>query len=157
MKKLSLFIIFPILLICSCASPGNHNANKTEAKSGDTAVSDKNTFAVTEPQIVFSWPDSISMLKMKANDSDSFYIAADDNGFYNSLTMALADSLEIKTSSTSITKLDFITSAKKHFIINRSSKDELQWGIFLFNGIDSPTVANGMELDDKYLKNFFKK
>lgn len=109
-----------------------------------------------EPSIIFTNPSDIEANKMMAKDSDAFNTIVDDNAFYNSQIMELADSLAIKTNSTSFAVLDFKTTNNRHFIINRLKLKDMEFSNYLFNGVDTPQIVN-MECDRAFLKKYFNK
>lgn len=150
-----LFISFLFaVIIAACSSPVEKRANASAAPEpkmyGDT-------LKVFGPTLLFMWPDSLQAEKMKAKDSDAFYTAADDYSFYNSQLNDLADSMEIKSFNTSAKFLDFIIKGDKHLVINRSGSEDLWWGLYLYNGADTPRLQSSVDIDAKYLGNYFKR
>lgn len=157
--KIIFLLLFGVILITSCSSPSAKqedvkNDTIINAESNSKIVAD--TFFVTTPSIIFMWPDSIQTEKMKSKDSDAFYTAADDYSFYNSELMNLADSMGIKNFSTSAGYIDFNFTNNKHLIINRTKSEDLWWGLYLFNGIDAPELKSTVDIDDKFIKKYFK-
>ncbi|MGZ4034794.1 MAG: hypothetical protein ACXVP4_08025 [Bacteroidia bacterium] len=163
--KLLLFFSGIILFIySSCSSPNKEKdqaavSDSLKLKSTTSAPLDSQTLEVDKPAIVFLWPDDNEMEKLKAKDSDAFYTTVDDYTFYSSQTMELADSLTIKSFSTNKKNIDFKTADNKHFVIDRSKlkEDDAAWGIYLFNGVDTPKISGDIELNKAFLKTFFKK
>jgi hypothetical protein len=154
MKKYFAFFFLPIF-ICCCSSPVSEN--HTSVQPIDTIVNPaKGLFTINEPEILFLWPDSLSMEKMKSEDSDAFYTGADDYSFYTSQTMDLADSLDIKTETTNKPMLDFVASNNKHYLVNRPASGDKEWGAYLFNGKDAPKFEVSIDMGKDSLLNFFK-
>jgi hypothetical protein len=146
-------------MFSGCSSP----SAKQEETKNDTIIKEENisktgtdTFFVNTPSIIFMWPDSIQTEKLKSKDSDAFYTAADDYSFYNSELMNVADSLGIKNFSTSARYIDFNFTNNKHLIINRTKSEDLWWGLYLFNGIDAPELKSTVDIDNKFIKKYFK-
>jgi hypothetical protein len=148
------FFIFFLIFLSACSSQPEHEQAETENASGPA---DPLVLSVQGPQVLFLWPDSAAMEKMKAQDSESFYIGADDYSFYTSEVMQLADSLKIKNTVTHLPIIDFVTADQKHIRIDRRNDDSKQWGIYFFNGKDAPEMKDVVMLSADTLLNYFKK
>lgn len=154
--KQNLFAAFLlILIISSCSSPAPEKRANASAMPDPKVSGD--TLKLFGPALLFMWPDSLQTEKMKAKDSDAFYATADDYSFYNSQLNDLADSLEIKNFNTSAKFLDFVLSGGRHLVIDRAGNEDLWWGLYLYNGADTPRLQSSVDIDAKYLQNFFKR
>ena len=155
--KISFFAFFfgIVLFLSACTSTNKEQAHIVASDSSDVS----NVLKVDQPAIVVLLPDSIQIEKLKAKDSDAFYAGADDYSFYTSKVMDLADSMKIANFSTDKSKIDFKTTDNKHFLIDRSvlNVEDASWGIYLFNGADTPKINASIDLDRAYLTKYFKK
>jgi hypothetical protein len=163
MKQIFPLLLFFILLLAASCGNSKPDENKHILTSeNDTAgiadsYSGKNdTLHISEPLIVMTWPDSLMMEQLKSKDSDAFYITADDYSYYNSELMQLADSLGIRNISTSLKYLQFALPGGKHWMLDRSP-EESWWGVYVYNGSDTPSVYSAIDDNRTYLKNYFKK
>jgi hypothetical protein len=153
----SLFILFFLLLVAaSCSSPSAENRKTKLATVSAEPRTSGDTLKLSAPVLLFMWPDSLQAEKMKSEDSDAFYTVADDYSFYNSQLMDLADSLKIKNYSTSAKYLEFTLANDRQLLINRSASEDLWWGLYLYNGVDTPQLQSTVDIDAKYLRNFFR-
>jgi hypothetical protein len=163
-----LCLLFCIALLYSCSSSADKKINASiidsvAVKKNDSLPlnapkqQDDTTFKMNEPGIIFLWPDDTQIEKLKSKDSDAFYTGADDYSFYNSQIMELADSLHIKTASTSSQVLEFITNKNIHIKIVKSNLEDSWWGTYLFNGVDTPKLQGTIEIDKQFLQKFFNK
>lgn len=164
--KIKLHLFFSAIALCiysACSSPGkeqDHTVASDSIKSKPLPPDPNNpVLQVDKPCIVFLWPDSIEMDKMKTKDSDAFYTEVDDYTFYTSQIMTLADSLDIANFSTDKNSIDFKTKDNKHIIIDRSKlkEEDRSWGAYIFNGVDTPQVNSSIDMDKTFLKKFFNK
>jgi hypothetical protein len=160
--KVKILFFFGIILFLhsSCSSSYKEQTNIIASDSAKILAEGYNNKGWYEgPCIVVLWPDSIQIEKLKAKDSDAFYAGADDYSFYTSKIMELADSLNIKSYSTNKNDIDFETTDKKLIAIDRSKlkEEDASWGIYLFNGVDTPKINSSIDLDKAFLKKFFKK
>lgn len=114
------------------------------------------TFTVNTAQIVFVSPTDKNVADMMAQDSEAFYTVADDDAFYNSQLVENADSLKIASFATNAAVLDFQLPGGRHCIVDRSKLADMEFVTFLFNGADTPHIAD-IDIDKAYLKAYFKK
>jgi hypothetical protein len=161
--KIKYFLFFlgiNLFLYTSCSSPSTEKNNPVLSDSVKIISEDPHKKSeYTEPCIVFLWPDSLAMAKLKAKDSDAFYTEADDYSFYSSQEMDLADSLKITYFSTDKKDLHFKTSDGKNILLDLSKikEEDAAWGTYLFNGVDTPKLASITDLNRASLEQFFKK
>jgi hypothetical protein len=152
--KYILAFTFILLFVFSC----NRSPVEThEEKPVTVNSSPGDTLKMDGAGLLFMCPDSLQAEQMKSKDSDAFYTIADDISFYNSQLMDLADSMKIKSYSTSERFLDFSLRNNKHLIVDRSSSEELWWGLYLYNELDTPRLENTVDIDATYLHNYFNK
>ncbi len=161
MKQLLFFSFTCLLFLSACNS---HNGTPAVIASDSIKLADtskatavkRDTLKINEPAIIFTNPSDEEINAMIAKDSDAFYTAADDNAFYNSQLMELADSLAIKTMDTNNPVLDFKMNSNKHFIIDLSKSKERGFPNYLFNGIDTPQIVD-IDPEKNFLKKYFNK
>lgn len=153
-----LSIVFLIAALASaCTSPSPSAERKTIAPSMRIPTETHgDTLQINSKLLLFMWPDSLQAEQMKLKDSDAFYTAADDYSFYNSQLMDIADSLGIKNVSTSAKYLSFPLFDNTYYIVNRAADEKFWWGLFLYNGKDTPQLQSTVDIDSKFLHNFFK-
>ena len=161
MKTNTLFLFLGItLLFVSCGSNSeNKSDNTTVTDSSKVEQKDKSAFSVDQPCLVFIIPDSLELWQMKQDDSTSFYAAMDDYSYYLSQAEMISDSLKIKSVSTTKKLLDFKTIKNEHILVNLLDlkAEDPAWGIYLYNGVDSPILKSSIDIDRKLLENYFKK
>ncbi|MCW3070814.1 MAG: hypothetical protein JWO44_704 [Bacteroidetes bacterium] len=155
-RTLSILFLLSVLA-AACSSPSVEEKKTKLASVSIDPQTSGDTLKLYGPAVLFMWPDSLQAEQMKSEDSDAFYTIADDYSFYNSQLMDLADSLKIKNYSTSSKYLDFSLANDKHLLVNRSASEELWWALYLYNGADTPQLQSTVDIDAKYLTNFFRK
>jgi|GEM_PF-6981177 len=156
MNRSAAILFLLAALASACSSPSVEDKAKLSAVTVDPETSG-DTLKLYGPALLFMWPDSLQAEQMKSKDSDAFYTAADDYSFYNSQLMDIADSLKIKNYSTSAKYLDFSLANDQHMIVNRSANEDLWWGMYLYNGADTPRLQSTVDIDANYLNTFFRK
>ena len=145
------------LSACSPKQEGNTAAqDSTRVVQTTLPAADSNTFVADTPEIVFTLPNDAEVSSMMAKDSDAYNSIVDDYTFYSAALMERADSLHIKTVSTGAHVLDFVTRDKRHIPIDRSRLQDMEFATYIFNGIDSPKLAD-IGMDKAFLSNYFKK
>ncbi|MCW3104722.1 MAG: hypothetical protein JWO09_3162 [Bacteroidetes bacterium] len=154
MNRLLSILFLLAVLAAACSSP---SVEEKKAKLTSVSTGPGDTLKLYGPALLFMWPDSLQAEQMKSKDSDAFYIAADDYSFYNSQLMDIADSLKIKNYSTSAKYLDFTLANEKHLLVDRSANEDLWWGLYLYNGADTPRLQSTVDIDANYLNTFFRK
>jgi len=159
--KTNILLLFLLTSIFfgACSNSQSKSTNTSETDSAKIEQKDTSTFYIDQPCLVFIIPDSTELWQMKQDDSTSFYAAMDDYSFYLSQAEVLSDSLNIKSFPTSKKLLDFKTIKNEHLIVNllNLKAEDPAWGIYLFNGIDSPELKSSIDIDRKLLENYFKK
>ncbi|MFL5765231.1 MAG: hypothetical protein ACJ77K_14910 [Bacteroidia bacterium] len=154
-------LIFVLLSAASCGGDKKETTSALTSKTDTIGIEDSyrnaaDTLHISEPLLAITWPDSLMMEQLKSKDSDAFYTGADDYSFYTSGLMQQADSLGIKNISTSLRYLDFSLPGGKHYFLNRSTED-LAWGVYAYNGSDTPAVFTAFDEGTSYLKKYFNK
>lgn len=159
LKTTILILLGGITLFFTACSNSESKTSTIETETIKAENTDSLTFYIDQPCLVFIIPDSLELWQMKNDDSTSFYAAMDDYSYYLSQAEVLADSLMIKSYPTTKKLLDFKTIKNEHILVNLANlkAEDPAWGIYLFNGTDSPLLKSSIDIDKKLLENYFYK
>ena len=156
--KKVLLIGLPILIIGVYVTiKVNSNAKKdsTSYKSYDSVHSANfgglSTLVVKSRCAIIFEPDSARIRINKNENEEAFYAAADDAMFYISQARDFFKTKDIEIVQTDSRIINLYNNNQMIAHIDLYKQSNL-WGTILFNGTDSPTIGNLIEIESDYNK-----
>lgn len=117
-------------------------------------LGEKDITIINEDCGIFMIPDSIQISKMKGKtpeDMENFYIAADDNSYYQYEARKFLDSLKIKAIYPKTRYLKFIINNNTLFFDSKSKYTD-GWIVVLFIGNRKPKIVDFVSFKESYNK-----
>ena len=153
-------IIFGIMcLFASCQQKKEHivinNSEKNaQIEKSTTYISpNKNEITIIDQDCaVFVSPDSTQIAKLKGKtekEEEEFYVAAEDNNYYQYMASQFLDSIKIKTIYLKTRYVKFINKNKPIFF-DTKSKDSNSWMVILSIGTKNPQSIDFVSFEDAY-------
>lgn len=98
-----------------------------------------------EQIVVFVWPDSLELNRLKLQmGAQDFYVAADDENWYRAQAFNLLDSLGIESTTVDHKKLRFrVADQIKEY---DWSNYPAAWFVVLYDGRSEPTLTHSIDL-----------
>jgi hypothetical protein len=124
----------------------------------DVNPAEKEITIINENCGVFVSPDSIQIARMKGKtdeEKENFYIAADDNSFYQYKTHNYLDSMHVKCLFPKTRYLKFL-SEERTLIFDTKSNFSSGWMVILFSPDKLPRIIDFVSYKESYT-NFFNK
>ncbi|RKD85070.1 hypothetical protein [Mangrovibacterium diazotrophicum] len=133
-------------------------AHKLENFLSTAEPEQKDVRTISEPCAVFVFPDSVQIAKMKGNSTEQeedFYIAADDNNYYDYLASEFLDSLQVKTIHL---KTRYLKCELENETLLLDSRSEASngWFVVLFEPTQKPRLIDAIEIRKAY-KEYYKR
>jgi len=113
---------------------------------------------ISEPCVVFVFPDSVQIAKMKGSspaEEEDFYIAADDNSYYDYLASEFLDSLNVKTIHLK-TRFLKCEMDDESLLLDSRSEASNGWFVVLFEPTRKPRLIDAIEIRKAY-KEYYKR
>ena len=144
-----------LFLFGACHSPASEQpASMQQIKLPITANND--TLEINSKAAVYYEPDSTKIAQAKIKNETDFYTATDDNLYYISSSRKFLDSVKINILDSKGKKfLKFIMVNNKIHIVKTDTLQTL-WGLYLFDGLNTPVEADMTTVDLSYTE-YFKK
>ena len=156
--KKMLLIGLPILIIgvyVAVKVSSNVKTDSTSYKSYDSVHSANfgglSTLVVKSRCAIIFEPDSTKIRINKTDNEEAFYTAADDAMFYISKARDFLKTKDIKIVQTDSRIINLYSNNQMIAHIDLNKQLNL-WGTILFNGSDSPTIGNLIEIESDYNK-----
>jgi len=161
MKHLT--IIIPILILASCFNSNENNASQSDKDSivknkSNTSGLLSNSFkelVVNENCVIFLWPDSAEIEKIKAeNDEEAYNEIIADLAWYPGIAAEVLDSFKIKNVSCNEEFLILKNSKNKE---TRLKRTDIDGDMILFRIDNEPIFSSAIEFNKDLILKFFDK
>jgi hypothetical protein len=152
MKQIGLLILVT-LIGCSTANQNESKRANEKLNASHTLTNLENALTVNENCVVFLWPDSFDIAKMKAENSEEAYnIIVDDLAWYLGQAGLMCDTLNIKSYPCNKEFIVFTNSEKNLVTLKRK---ELKGDMVLVNLKKEPKIEYSVNFNkDSVLKYF---
>jgi hypothetical protein len=116
-------------------------------------ASETETMAATCAILIYPTQEQIEEMKQRMGDED-FYIAADDNNWYQGKAIGLLDSLNIKI-VTAKTRYLMLKGDNKTWILDLRKENLPSWNLIFFHRTKKPKVVSTVDLDFGQVQEYF--